>query len=83
MHQVNIDYAKSHLDELCNQAKKITEGVGIVHQNQVYVLISQEEWESVMETAMLIQIPDLLQQVATAREEYSASDTFSMEQIFG
>ena len=83
MYQVTVDYAKKNLDELCDLATKETEGVGIIHQDRVYLLINQQEWESVMETAMLIQVPNPPQQVETARQEYQAGETFSMEQIFG
>ncbi len=83
MYQVTVDYAKQNLDELCDLATKETEGVGILHRDRVYRLITQEEWESLMETAMLMQVPDLLRQVEIARQEYQAGETFSMEQIFG
>jgi PHD/YefM family antitoxin component YafN of YafNO toxin-antitoxin module len=45
--------------------------------------ITQEEWESLIETAELMQLPNLLTQVASARQEYQAGEALSMEQIFG
>ena len=46
MYQVTVDYAKKNLDELCDRATQESEGVAIVRENQSYVLITQEEWES-------------------------------------
>jgi len=42
-----------------------------------------QEWESIIETAELMKVPNLLQQIETARAEYEKGDTLSMEQIFG
>ncbi len=83
MYQVTVDYAKKNLDELCDRATKESEGVGIVSENRSYILIAQEEWESLMETAMIIQTPNILQQIEIARQEYLTGETVSMEQIFG
>ncbi len=69
MYQVTVDYAKKNLDELCDQATKESEGVGIVSENRSYILIAQEEWDSLMETAMIIQTPNILQQIEIARQE--------------
>jgi PHD/YefM family antitoxin component YafN of YafNO toxin-antitoxin module len=82
MYQVTVDYAKKNLDELCDRATQESEGVAIVRENQSYVLITQEEWESLMETTMLLKVPNLLQDVETARQEYLSGKTFSMEQVF-
>jgi PHD/YefM family antitoxin component YafN of YafNO toxin-antitoxin module len=70
MYQVTLDYAKDHLDELCDRASKEAEGVAIVRENQSYVLISQGKWESLLETAELLQIPGILEQVEAARRNY-------------
>ena len=83
MYQVTVDYAKTNLEELCDRATQEPEGVAIVRDNRSYVLVTQEEWDSILETAMLIQIPNILQQVTSAREEYLAGETLTMEQIFG
>ena len=53
-----------------------------MRENRSYILITQEEWESLIETAELMQIPNLLKQVAPARQEYQAGGALSMEQIF-
>ncbi len=70
------------LEAACERATQESEGVAIVRENQSDVLITQAEWESLIETAMLLQVPNLLQDVETARQEYLSGDTFSMEQVF-
>ncbi|MBD2152879.1 type II toxin-antitoxin system Phd/YefM family antitoxin [Pseudanabaena sp. FACHB-1277] len=83
MYQVTVDYAKKNLNELCDRAGQEPEGVAIVNENRSYILIAQEEWESLMETAMIMQTPNILQQIEIARQEYLTGETVSMEQIFG
>ena len=39
--------------------------------------------ESLLETAELMQIPNLLKQVASARQEYQQGEALTMEQVFG
>lgn len=82
MYHVTVDYAKNHLDELCDRASKDTEGVAIVRENQSYVLISQEEWESLLETAELLQIPGILEQVEAARQDYQTGEAIPLDQVF-
>ncbi|KKI98346.1 type II toxin-antitoxin system Phd/YefM family antitoxin [Prochlorothrix hollandica] len=83
MYKVTVDYAKNNLDELCDRATKESEGVSIVRNNQSYILVTQEEWESLLETALLLQVPHILQHIETARQDYVKGETFSMEQLFG
>jgi len=82
MYQVTADYAKAHLDEICDRASKDAEGVAIVRENQSYVLISQEEWESLLETAELLQIPGILEQVEAARQDYQKGEAIPFDQVF-
>ncbi|MEE3719251.1 type II toxin-antitoxin system Phd/YefM family antitoxin [Tumidithrix elongata RA019] len=83
MYQVTVDYAKVNLDELCERAGKEPEGVAIVRENRSYVLITYEEWESLIETAELMKVPNLLKQVEVARQEYQKGEVLNMDQVFG
>jgi antitoxin YefM len=83
MYQVTLNYAKANLDELCDRAGQEPEGVAIVRENRSYILITQEDWEALIETAELMQVPNLLEQVAIARQEYQAGEALSIEQVFG
>jgi len=67
------------------------QGLSTEQQQSVLQFIDQissteqsfQEWESATETTEPIKIPNLLQQIANAREEYQKGDTISMEQMFG
>lgn len=50
MYQVTVDYAKANLEELCDRTEKEGDGVAIIRENRSYILITQEEWESLVET---------------------------------
>ncbi len=82
MYQVTVDYAKTHLDELCDRAQQEPDGIASVRENQSYILITQAEWEALQETAELMQIPNLLEQVATARQEYRRGEAIAIDQVF-
>jgi antitoxin YefM len=55
----------------------------IVVNNKSYVLMDQEELEAREETAELLKDPNLLSDIAAAREEYRKGEALSMEQVFG
>lgn len=83
MYQVTVDYAKSHLDELCDHAIREPKGVAITRGDQKYILVNQEEWESLMETAEWMQDSNILSDVAAARQDYQGKEALTMEQVFG
>ena len=53
----------------------------IVREHRSYILITQEEWESLAETAELMQDTHLLQHIASARREYAAGETLIIKQV--
>lgn len=82
-YNVTADYASQNFDEIIQRANTQAEGVTIVKDNKSYVLIDQEELEALIETAELLQTPEILQDVSQAREEYQKGETLTMEDIFG
>ncbi|MEM6837268.1 MAG: type II toxin-antitoxin system prevent-host-death family antitoxin [Cyanobacteria bacterium P01_C01_bin.120] len=83
MHHVTADYAKAHLDELCDRVNQVQEGVTIVRDDQSYVLLSQAEWESLMETAEIARIPGILDDVQAARQDYDRGDAIGLNRELG
>ncbi|MEB3189719.1 MAG: type II toxin-antitoxin system Phd/YefM family antitoxin [Snowella sp.] len=83
MYHVTLDYAKNHLDELCDQVALEAQGIGIVRDNRSYILLTQEDWESLIETTELLQVPNLLEDVESAREDYKKGNTLILEDIYG
>jgi antitoxin YefM len=82
-YHVTADYASKNFNEIIQRAKIEAEGVTIVKDNQSFVLIDREELEALIETAELLQIPDILTDVSQARKEYQQQETLTMEDIFG
>jgi antitoxin YefM len=80
---VTADYASQNFNEIIQRAKIEAEGVTIVKDNQSFVLIEQEELEALIETAELLQIPEILTDVSQARREYQQQEILTMEDIFG
>ncbi len=75
--------ASKNFNEIIQRAKVEAEGVTIVKDNQSFVLIDQEELEALIETAELLQTPNILEDVSQARKEYQQQETLTMEDIFG
>ena len=73
-YHVTADYAGKNFDEIIQRAKIEAEGVTIVKDNQSFVLI---------ETAELLQTPNILEDVSQARKEYQQQEILTMEDIFG
>lgn len=82
-YNVTADYAKQNFDEIIQRANTETEGVTIVKDNKSYVLIDREELEALIETAALLEVPDILSDISEAREEYKKGESLTMEDIFG
>lgn len=82
MYQVTSEYAKNNFNEVIERAAKEPGGVVIVRENQNFILISQEELDAWVETAKLLEDPDLLTDIATAREEYQKGDVLNIDQVF-
>lgn len=81
MHHVTADYAKAHLDELCDRVSQAQEGVTIVRDDQSYVLLSQAEWEALVETAEIAKIPGVLDDVKAARRDYEGGEAISIDAL--
>jgi prevent-host-death family protein len=82
MYQVTSEYAKNNFNEVIELAANEPGGVVIVRENQNFILISQEELDAWVETAKLLEDPDLLTDIATAREEYQKVEVLTIEQVF-
>lgn len=83
MHQVTAEYAENNFNEVLERAGTEPGGVVIVQENKKLVLISQEELDALVETASLLQDPDLLTDIAEAQEQYQKGEVLTMDQVFG
>lgn len=82
-YNVTADYARQNFEEIIQRANTETEGVTIVKDNKIYVLIDREELEALIETAELLEVPNILSDISEAREEYNKGELLKMEDIFG
>lgn len=83
MYQVSVDYAKDHLDELCDRTEHEQTGIKINRGDQSFILLTQEEWETLIETAQWLGTPNIIADIDKARSEYIAKETVTMDQILG
>ena len=81
-YNVTADYAQQNFDEIIQRANT-EKGITIVKDNKSYVLIEKEELEALIETAELLEVPDLLSDISKARKEYQEGKALKMEDIFG
>ena len=81
MHNVTADYAKAHLDELCDRVNQAQEGITIVRDDQSYILLSQAEWEALVETAAIARIPGILDDVQAARQDYKQGEIIAIADL--
>ncbi|MGB5714112.1 MAG: type II toxin-antitoxin system Phd/YefM family antitoxin [Waterburya sp.] len=59
-YNVTAEYASQNFDEIIQRADTEAEGVTIVKDNKSFVLIEQKELEALIETAELLQVPEIL-----------------------
>ncbi len=83
MHQVTAEYAENNFNEVLELAGTEPGGVVIVQEDKNLVVISQEELDAWVETASLLQEPDLLTDIAEAKEQYQKGEVLTMDQVFG
>lgn len=81
MYCATAEYAKNNFNEVMKRASKESGGVVIVQENKSFILISQEELEAWVETAELLQEPNLLSDIKEAQKEYKKGEALTMDQI--
>lgn len=81
-YHVTAEYASQNFEEIIQRANTEAEGVTIVKDNKSFLLTELEELEALIETAELLQLPDVLIDVSQAREDYQKGETLTMEDIF-
>ncbi len=69
-YNVTAEYASQNFDEIIQRADTEAEGVTIVKDNKSFVLIEQKELEALIETAELLQVPEILTDISQARAFY-------------
>jgi PHD/YefM family antitoxin component YafN of YafNO toxin-antitoxin module len=52
------------------------------YYNPNYILLSQADWEALVETTKWLQVPNIISDVESARREYANNETLTMDQVF-
>ena len=78
MYHVTGEYAKNNFSEVLEKASTEPGGVVIVQENKSFILISQEELESWIETTELLQNKTLIADIEASRQEYNQGEVFTL-----
>ena len=75
--------ARQQLFQLLEKSVKGHVPVKITTKNGDVILISQEDYESLLETLELLSTPGMLKSIKEAKEDVKAGRTKSLKEIFG
>lgn len=75
--------ARSHWFELVKKSTKGHRMFRIRSKEGDVVLLSQDDYDSLLETLELLSTPGLLKSIQKARKDIKEGKTYSMEEVFG
>ena len=75
--------ARRELFTLLKRSVRRHEQFRITHKEGDAVLLSQEDFDSLLETLELLATPGLLKSVHRARREIAQGETYSLEEVLG
>lgn len=75
--------ARRELFKLLKQSVRGHRQFRITGKEGDVVLLSQEDYESLLETLELLSMPGLLKSVRQARREIARGETYSLEEVLG
>jgi PHD/YefM family antitoxin component YafN of YafNO toxin-antitoxin module len=78
--QFTVEYACENFNQVIETAAK--EPITLTQNEQKFFLINEDILESWLETFVLLQNPEILNDVKMAREEYQKGETLTMDDIF-
>jgi antitoxin YefM len=80
---VTATEARQHLYELVKQSVKGHVPIKITSKAGDAVLLSEEDYENLLETLELLSTPGLVDSLREAREDIKAGRTKSLDDVFG
>ena len=75
--------ARKNLFELLKKTLKGHRAYRITSKEGDAILLSGEEYESLLETLELLSLPGMLKSIRQARKDIKQGKTFSMKEVFG
>ena len=83
MKTVTATAARKDLFNLLRRSVQGHRQFRIIHKGGAAVVLSQEDYESLLETLELLSTPGLLKSIRQARREIARGETYSMDEVFG
>ena len=83
MNMVSATEARKQLFSLIQRALQAHDPVRIQHRDGGVVLVSEEDYEGLLETLELLSVPGMRESVVEAQADIAAGRVASVEQIFG
>lgn len=82
MNTITATNARSHLFQVLKNTIQKHLPTRIISKTGATVLISEEEYESLIETAELLSIPGLKNSIKKADKEIQKGETYSFDEVF-
>ena len=83
MVKISATKARSEFFDLLKKSIRGHELVRINTREGDAILISEEDYESLLETIELMSTPGLAKSIAEARKEIERGETYSLDEVFG
>ena len=83
MENLTATQARAQLFTLLKQATRGHRQYRITHNQGNAVLLSEEDYESLLETLELLSTPGFAESIRRARKEIASGDTYSLEEVLG
>ncbi len=83
MRTITATSARSDLFNIIKYSVKTHQPCHITSRAGEAVLISKEDFESLIETLELLSIPGMLKDIRKAKKDIKAGKTLSMDEVFG
>lgn len=83
MKTVSATEARKDLFNLLKRSVRGHRQIRITHKEGDVILLSEEDYESLLETLELLSTPGLLKSIRRARREIARGETLSMDEVMG
>lgn len=83
MHKVTATNARKEFFEIIRKANEQHRIYRIQHRNGNAVLMSEDEYESLMESLELLSIPGFSESIKRSSEQFRNGQTISFDDVFG
>ena len=83
MESMTATEARTRLFTLVKQASRGHRQYRIMHTEGSAVLLSEDDYESLLETLELLSTPGLARSIRRARKEIARGETYSLDEVLG